>query len=92
MEFGNKRVQDLSQVFNRNYQVNKNNGGSNNVVRERKDFFNRMYNIKDKDTKREEILRANSVEGQVKALNDRMNAMNGSQNRNRMNDFRNNFR
>ena len=92
MEFGNKRVQDLSQVFNRNYQVNKNNGGSNNVVRERNDFFNRMYNIKDKQTKREEILKANSVDGQVKALNDRMNAMNGSQNRNRMNDFRNNFR
>lgn len=92
MEFGNKRVQDLSQVFNRNYQVNKNNGGSNNLVRERKDFFNRMYNIKDKESRKDEILRANSVEGQVKALNDRMNAMNGSQNRNRMNDFRNNFR
>ena len=33
-----------------------------------------------------------SVDGQVKALNDRIDAMNGSQDRNRMNDFRNNFR
>ena len=92
MDFGNKRVQDLTQVFNRNYQVNKTNGGSNNAVNQRKEFFNRMYNIKDKESKREEILRSNSVDGQVKALNDRINAMNGSQNRNRMNDFRNNFR
>ena len=51
-----------------------------------------MFNIKDKTDQRKEILYQNSVEGQVKSLNERMNAMNQGNRINRMNNFRNGFK
>lgn len=88
MDFNNKRVQDVNQVFDRNWNVNKNNQERREFLDYRKEHFRKMYNIKDKADKRAEILRANSVEGQVEALNNRMQAMNSGQRINRMNNFR----
>lgn len=92
MEFRNNRVQDLGQVFDRNWQVNRNNQQRKEFLDSRKEHFKRMYNIQDKADHRQEILRANSVNGQVQNLNERMQAMNNGQNKMRRNDFKNNFR
>lgn len=92
MEFRNNRVQDVSQVFDRNWQVNRNNTQRREFLDSRKEHFKRMYNIQDKTDHRQEILRANSVNGQVQNLNERMRAMNNGQNMMRRNDFKNNFR
>lgn len=91
MEF-NKRVQDISQVFDRNWQVNKNNVERQQFLNSRKKHFKKMYNINDKADIRREILRANSVNGQVQNLNERMQNMNNGQRIARMNDLKNNFR
>ena len=91
MDF-NRRVQDVTQVFDRNWTVNKNNQGRQEFLNDRKEHFKKMYNIQDKDERRQEILRANSVNGQVQNLNDRMQAVNNGQRIMRMNDFKNNFK
>lgn len=91
MEF-NKRVQDISQVFDRNWQVNKNNVERQQFLDQRKEHFKKMYNINEKADMRREILRANSVNGQVQNLNERMQNMNNGQRIARMNDLKNNFR
>ena len=92
MEFKNNRVQDISQAFDRNWQVNRNNTQRQEFLNSRKEHFKKMYNIQDKSAQRQEILRANSVNGQVQNLNERMQAMNNGQNMMRRNDFKNNFR
>lgn len=92
MDFNNKRVQDVNQVFDRNWNVNRNNQERREFLDYRKEHFRKMYNIKDKTAQRAEILRANSVEGQVEALNSRMQAMNSGQRMNRMNNFKDSFR
>ena len=92
MEFKNNRVQDLTQVFDKNWNINHDYQGRKEILDGRKEHFSRMYNIRSKEDKRQEILRGNSVEGQVKSLNDRMQGMTNSQNRIRLNDFKNNFR
>ena len=51
-----------------------------------------MFNIQDKSLQRQDILYQNSVEGQVKALNERINAANTGNKINRMNNFRNGFK
>lgn len=91
MEF-NKRVQDLTQVFSRNWNVNKNNQQRTEFLQHRKEHLKKMYNIQDTVEQRQEILRANSVNGQVQNLNERMQAMNNSQRIARMNDFKKNFK
>lgn len=92
MEFRNNRVQDVTQVFDRNWNVNHDRQGRKEFLDGRKEHFNKLYNIKSKEDKKQEILRTNSVDGQVKSLNDRMQALNGNQNRMRMSDFKNNLR
>lgn len=91
MEF-NKRVQDLTQVFDRTWNTNRNNVERKEFLDHRKDYFKKMHNIPDKTDQRREILRANSVSGRVENLNERMNYMNGSQRMSRMNDLKNKFR
>ena len=92
MEFRGSRVQDVSQVFDRNWQVNHDMAGRQAMVDNRKKHFDKMYNIKSKEDKRAEMRRLNSVDGQVKSLNDRMQSMTSSQNRMKVNDFKSNFR
>ena len=91
MEF-NKRVQDLSQVFDRTWNVNRNNQVRKEFLDHRKDYFNKMHNIPDKNEQRREILQANSVNGRVQNLNERMNNMNSGQRIARMNDLKNGFK
>lgn len=86
----NKRVQDPTQIFDRRWTVNQNK--ATKQVEERKQHFNRMFNIKDKTDQRKEMLYQNSVEGQVNALNDRINSMNQGNRINKMNNFRNGFK
>ena len=88
----NKRVQDIHKVFDRKWQVNNNNTQRKEFLAGRKQHFNRMFNIKDKTDKRQEILKANSVNGQVESLNQRMSAMTNGQRIARMNNFKDNFR
>ena len=92
MNFNNNRIQDVSKVFDRNWNVNHDRQGRQAVIDDRKKHFDKMYNIRSKEDKREEILRANSVEGQIGNLNSRMQAVVGNQNRMRINDFKNNFK
>ena len=91
MEF-NKRVQDLTQVFDRTWKTNRNNVERKEFLEHRKDYFNKIHNLPDKNTQRQEILRANSVNGRVQNLNERMDNMNSGQRMARMNDLKNNFR
>ena len=86
----NRRVQDPTQVFNRRWNANMNK--ANQAVQSRKEHFNRMFNINDKTNQRKEILYQNSVEGQVKNLNERMSVMNDANRINRMNNFKNGFK
>lgn len=86
----NKRVQDPTTIFDRRYNANKNK--ANEAVQQKKEHFNKMFNIKEKTDQRKEILYQNSVDGQVKSLNERMNAMTQGNRINRMNNFRNGFK
>ena len=86
----NKRVQDIETVFNRNWTANKNK--ATKQVEQRKEHFNKMFNIQDKQEQRKDILYRNSVEGQINSLNERMNNMNSANRINRMNNFRNGFK
>ena len=88
----NKRVQDIDKVFDRKWQVNNNNTQRKEFLDGRKQHFNRMFNIKDKTDRRQEILKASSVNGQVESLNQRMSAMTNGQRIARMNNFKDNFR
>ena len=92
MDFNNRRVQDINQVFDRNWNVNRNNQERREFLDYRKEHFRKMYNIKDKTDQRAEILRANSVDGQIEALNSRMQAMNSGEKINRISNIKNNFR
>lgn len=91
MEF-NKRVKDASQVFDSQWKVNHNYKERQEFLNQRQEHFNKMYNIKDKQDMRKEILNANSVNGRVESLNQNMRAASESQRLNRMNNFKNNFR
>lgn len=86
----NNRVEDLTKVFDRRWAADKNK--ANEAVQQRKEHFNKMFNIQDKDAQRKDMLYQNSVNGQVNSLNERMNAMNQGNRINRMNNFKNGFK
>lgn len=86
----NRKVQDPATVFDRRWNANKNK--ANEAVKQQKEHFNKMFNIKEKTDQRKEILYQNSVDGQVKALSERMNAVNQGNRINKMNNFRNGFK
>lgn len=88
----NRRVQDLTEVFDRNYNVNQNNKGRQEFLDGRREHFKKVYGIKDKKDYRDEVLRANSVKGQVDNLNSRMQAFGEGQRAMNRNNFKNNFR
>ena len=85
MDLNNKRLQSLDKVFDSRWNARKNAIGE---VERRKAHMNRMFNIPDKTSQRREMLYQNSVEGQVKSLNERMSAMNQNNRINRMNNFK----
>lgn len=88
----NKRVQDVSQVFDSRWNANHNYQEKKQFLDNRKEHFNKMYNIQDKDVRKQEILRANSVNGKIEGLNQRMGAVNSNERLARRNDFKSNFR
>lgn len=97
MNLGNssfRKNNDLGEVFDQRYKAN--HGNNERVQKEIHDFNKRMFNIHDRDDYRKEMLKSNSVSGQVNALNERMNCMNprmGNVNRININSSRrNNFR
>lgn len=85
----NKRLQDLTQVFDSRWNADK---GRKEFLDERKEHMKRMFNIQDKQDYRKEILRANSVNGRIENLNDKMGAANNMQRMDRLNNFKNNFK
>lgn len=91
MEF-NKRVQDVTKVFDSRWEVNHNNQERKEFLDSRKEHFNKMYQIQDREERRKEILWSHSVEGQVNRLNDQMNSASNVNRMGKMNNFKNNFR
>lgn len=91
MEF-NRRVKDVNQVFDSQWKANHNYKERQEFLDKRQQHFNKMYNIKDKQDIKKEILNANSVNGRVESLNQNMRAANEGQRLNRMNNFKSNFR
>lgn len=83
-----RRTPDLEKVFNQNWQANNyKKNGIKNAIDNNKKQFNRMFNIKDKEEQRKEILESHSVDGQVKRLQENMQSTSGFM---RKNNFRNN--
>ena len=82
-----KRTQDLEEVFNQRWKANNfhQNGVKQNIEKN-KEFFNKMYNIKSKEDKKKEMLEANSVNGRVARLEEKMKA--ASAGFNKKNNFR----
>ena len=73
---------DSQWKANHNYQeIKKYNEG-------RKAHFNKMYNIRDKEDMKKEILEANSATGQIKRLQENMNASRGNDLFRNRNNFR----
>ena len=72
MDFNNNS-EDLTNIFDKRYQVNK---GANKMVQDRKKDFNRkFFGIRDKEEVRKELRDANSVQGQVNSLKERMSGL-----------------
>ena len=87
MEF-NKRVKDVSQIVDSQFSVNHSYLEKQKFLDSRKNHFKRMYNIKDKEEKRKEILHASSIDGRLDRLNQKINAMNASEKLIRRNNFK----
>ena len=86
----NRRVKDLTEVFDEKYKANKNN--HDRIIQERKDFNYKMFGIRDKEDLRKEIRESNSISSKVNNLNQKINAAKGANNIEKMNNIRNNFR
>ena len=87
MEF-KRRVNDVSQVFDSQWNVNHNYQGQKQFLDARKKHFDRMHNIVDKEERKKEILQANSVEGRVRRLEENMKAASGNELLRNRNNFR----
>ncbi len=83
-----KRVSDLSKVVDRQWQANHNYKEIKKYNDGRREHFNKMYNIHEKEDRRKEILEANSAEGRVKRLQENMNALQGNELFRNRNNFR----
>lgn len=68
------RTEDLTKIFDRKYHANHDVNGV--IQQKKKDFNEKFFGIRDKDEIRREMREANSVNGQVKNLEERMSGMN----------------
>ena len=68
------RSEDLTKIFDRKYHANHDVNGS--VQQRKKEFNEKFFGIRDKEEIRKEMREANSVEGQVNNLKERMSGMN----------------
>lgn len=87
-----KRVKDVSQVFDSQWNVNHDYSEKQKFLDQRKKHFNKMYDIQEKEDHKRKILYASSVEGKVERLNQKIDAMNANERFARRNDFKNNFK
>lgn len=87
-----KRVKDVSQVFDSQWNVNHNYQEVKKFHDNRREHFNRMYDIQEMEEHKKEILRANSVNGKLETLNQKIDAMTANERLQRRNEFKNNFR
>lgn len=88
----NRREQDVSQVFDRQWNVNHNYQEVKKFHENRRKHFSKMYNIPDKEQRKQEILEANSVNGRVKRLEENMRGTEKTVRSFNINEFKNNFR
>lgn len=72
------RSEDLTKIFDRKYHAN--HDVNEQVQQKKKDFNFKMFGIRDKEDVRKELREANSVEGQVKNLQEKMSGMNNNNN------------
>lgn len=84
----NKRVNDVSQVFDKQWQVNHNYKENKEFLDNRKKHFNRIHNIVDKEERKKEILEANSINGRVNRLEQNMKAASSNELFRNRNKFR----
>ena len=87
MEF-QKRIRDVSEVVDSQWKANHNYQEVKKYNEGRKAHFNKMYNIRDKEDMKKEILEANSATGQIKRLQENMNASRGNDLFRNRNNFR----
>lgn len=74
----NRKVNDISEIFDKQWEVNHNYQEKKEFLDNRKNHFNRMNNIVDKEDRKKEILEANSVNGRVNRLEQNMKAARGN--------------
>ena len=87
MEF-QKRIRDVSEMVDSQWKANHNYQEIKKYNEGRKAHFNKMYNIRDKEDMKKEILEANSATGQIKRLQENMNASRGNDLFRNRNNFR----
>lgn len=87
MEF-QRKVNDIETIFNQNWQANHNHQEIKKMKENQQNHWNHLYNVKDKEERKKEILTTNSVEERVKRLEENMRASQG----NELFRSRNNFR
>ena len=83
-----KRVNDVNQVFDSQWKVNHNYQEQKQFLDTRKKHFDRMHNIVDKEERKKEILKANSVSGRIQRLEENMKAASGNELLKNRNSFR----
>ncbi len=87
MEF-QKRTNDIEKVFDQRWKANHNYDEIQKKMEQRQQHFNKMYHIRDKNERKKEILEANSVNGQIKRLEENMRAASGNELFRNRNSFR----
>lgn len=88
----NQRLQDTSQIFEKQWKANHNYNNIKEYNEGRKKHFNQMYNIQEKEERQEELLRMTSVDGRLERLTEKMNAAKNTHNIEKMNNFKNGFK
>ena len=68
------RTEDLTKIFDRKYHANHDVNGQ--VQQRKKEFNEKFFGIRDKDEIKKELRDANSVDGQVNNLKQRIDGMN----------------
>ncbi len=72
------RQEDLTKIFDRKYHANHDVNGM--VQQRKKDFNEKFFGIRDKEDVRRELREANSVEGHVNNLKEKISSMNNMNN------------
>lgn len=88
MNIQNRRLEDLSKVFDRTWKANHNDDVKNAKIRE-KNFMDRMFNVKNRNTDNKPKIKTPNE--QVNELQNNINSMRAFNNQNRNNSLRGKF-